>query len=173
MRAAHEAELRLRVPVLPDDGIAVLDALKLRVVDHIDPRALGDQRFALRLRLGREVRNVIKAHCAVGCGGRAEVLEIGAGRVVQLRAEPFVEADHIRHILHDLHADGRAKQLCLGLFACFDLHDPGRFAALVGQQSEIRHIAHDGAHDVHDAGVAVAACAEHGVRVHDGGGFRP
>ena len=73
MRAAHEAELRLRVPVFPDDGIAILDALQLLIVDDIQARARRDQRLAQLLGLRREVCDVVQADRAVGGGGRAEV----------------------------------------------------------------------------------------------------
>ena len=173
MRTAHEAKLRLCIRILPNNGIIVLHALEFRVVDHIDLRVFGNQRLALLLCLGGEVCDVVQTHRAVGRSRRAEVLEIGAGCIIQFCAKPLVKAYDIRYVFHDLHADGRTKQLRFGLFGRLDFDDPRCPASFVGQQTEIRHKADDGAHDVHNAGIAVAARAEHGVGVHDGGGFRP
>jgi len=66
-----------------------------------------------------------------------------------------------------------AEKLRLGLFFALDLDDPGGLAAFVGQQAELGHEACHRAHELDDAGVAVAPCAEHGVCVHHGGGLRP
>ena len=65
MRAADKAQLRCRVGIFPDDGVACLDALKLSVVNDIDLRALGDYALALLDGLRREVFYVIQADSAV------------------------------------------------------------------------------------------------------------
>ena len=165
MGAAHEAELGFCVGVFPHQGVVLLHPAQLGVVDDVLLRAGDDEVFALLFCLGGEAVDVIKAHRAVGGGGRAEVLQIGAGGIVQLAAQPAVQPHHIGHVLHHLHADGGAQQLGLGLFGGFHLHHPGGLAALVGEQAEIRHEAGDGAHQVHNAGVAVAPGAQHGVGV--------
>ena len=116
---------------------------------------------------------MVQAHGAVGGGGRAEVLQIGAVGVVQLSPQPFLHALHVGHFLHDLHADGGAQQLGLRLLFTADFHHPGGLAALIGQQTKLRHKAGDGAHQLQNAGIAVAAGAQDGVGVHHGGGFRP
>ena len=117
--------------------------------------------------------NMIKADRAVRSGRRAEVFEICLVVLVELRAEPRIKTADVRHILHDLHADGAAEKLRFGLLRRFDLNDPGGLAALVRQQAEVRHIADHRSHHVDDAGVAVAARAEHAVGVNNGGGLRP
>ena len=173
MRAAHEAQLRLGVEVLPHARIALAHALELRVVDDVHGRTVADERLALLHGLGREVLDVVQAHGTVGRGGRAEVLEIRDGILVDLRADPLVKPLDIRHFFHDLHADGGAEQLRLGLFRCAHLNDPVGAASVIGQKAEVRHAARDGAHELDHAGVAVAARAEHAVGVDHGGRFRP
>ena len=173
MRAAHKAQGRGGVWVFPHNGVARLDALELLVVDDVDLRAFLDERLALFLRLGGQTLDVVQAHRAVGGGRRAEVLEVGAGLLVELGAEPAVKPLDVGDLLHDLHADGGAEKLRLGFFFAFDFDDPGGLAALVGQQAELGHKARHRAHELDDAGVAVAPCAEHGVCVHDGGGLGP
>ena len=116
---------------------------------------------------------MVQAHRAVGGGGRAEVLQIRFRAVVQLGAQPGVHALDVGHLLHDLHADGAAQQLRLGTGGAAHLHHPGGLAARVGQQAELRHKASDAAHQLQNAGVAVAPRAQHGIGVHHGGGFRP
>ena len=116
---------------------------------------------------------MVQTHRAVGGGGSAEVLQIGAGGLVQLVAQPFVQTHHIGHFFHDLHADGRAQKLGFGLFGGLDLDDPGGLAAFVGQQAEVGHIAHHRAHNVHDAAVAVATGTQHRVGIHHGRGLCP
>ena len=54
-----------------------------------------------------------------------------------------------------------------------DLHHPGGLSSLVGQQAKIGHKARDGAHDVHDARIAVAPGAKDGVGVDHSRGLRP
>jgi hypothetical protein len=54
MRTADETELRLCVGVLPDDGITLLNAFQLRVVDDIGLRVLCNQLFTLLDRVRRE-----------------------------------------------------------------------------------------------------------------------
>ena len=117
--------------------------------------------------------DMVKADRAVRGGRRAEVLEIRLVVLVELRAEPRIKTADVGHILHDLHADGAAEKLRFGLLRRFDLNDPGGLAALVRQQAEVRHIAEHRSHHVDDAGVAVAARAEHAVGVNNGGGLRP
>ena len=116
---------------------------------------------------------MVQTHRAVGRSRRAEVLEICDGVLIDLRAEPFVQSLDIRHFFHDLHADGRAEQLRLGLFRRAHLNDPVGAAPVVGQKAEVRHAARDRAHELDHAGVAVAARAEHAVGVHHGGRLRP
>ena len=116
---------------------------------------------------------MIQADGAVRCGRRAEVLEVGAHAVGKLGAEPLIKPFYVRHFFHDLHADGGAEQLRLRLLLALDLDDPSRLASLVGQQAELGDKARDGAHELDNSGVAVAARAEDGVCVHDCGGFRP
>ena len=173
MRAADKTQLRLRVLVLPDDRIVILHALKLGVVNDVHLRALLDERYALLLRFRSQVLDMEQADRAVGGRRRAEVLQICTCLVVKLRAEPLVETSDIRHFLHDLHADRGAEQLRLGLMLTPDVDYPCGLAPLVGQQTEFRHEASDGAHQLDHAGVAVAARAEDRVCVHDGGAFRP
>ena len=173
MGAAHEAQLRLGVGILPHDGIAVLHPLELRVVDDVNPGVLRDQALALFLGLRGQSGDVVQAHRAVGGGGRAEVLQIRFHAVVQLGAQPGVHALDVGHLLHDLHADGAAQQLRLGTGGAAHLHHPSGLAARVGQQAELRHKARNAAHQLQNPGVAVAPGAQHGVGVHYGGGFRP
>ena len=116
---------------------------------------------------------MVQAHGAVGGGGRAEVLEVGAVLVVQLRAQPGIQAADVGHVLHDLHADGGAEKLSLGPAGAFDLHQPMGLAALVGEEAELRHEAGDAAHELQHTAVAVAAGAQDGVGVDHGGGLRP
>ena len=173
MRAAHEAQLWLGVRVLPDAGVALADTLQLRVVDHVHRRTLADERFALLDGLWREMLDMIQPDRAVRGGGRAEVLEVADHVIVQLRAEEFVQPLDVRHFVHNLHPDRRAEQLCLRLARGAHLHDPVRAAAIVREQAEIWHAAGDGTHQLQNAGVAVAARAEHAVGIHDGGRLRP
>lgn len=65
VRAAHKAQLRRGVGVFPNDGVARLDALELRVVDDVDLRALGYQAIALLDRFGREIFDVVQSDRAV------------------------------------------------------------------------------------------------------------
>ena len=173
MRAADKAELRGGPEVLPDAGVARLDALQLGVVDDVDGRALADEGLALGLCLGREVFDVVEAHRAVGGRGRAEVLEVGRDLRCDLRAEPLVEALYVGYLLHDLHADGGAEQLGLRFLFGLYLDYPVCAAPVVRQQPEVGHAAGDGAHELQHAGVAVAARAEHAVGIDDGGGLSP
>jgi len=106
--AAYEAQLRLCVRIFPHNGISGLYAFQLRVIDHIDLRAFCDQSRTLLFGFGSQVFNVIQANSAVGCSGCAKLLQVGAGLVGQLGAQPLVHAGNKGHILHDLHADGRA-----------------------------------------------------------------
>ena len=116
---------------------------------------------------------MVQADGAVGRGRCAEVLEVGAHTVGKLGAEPLIKPFYVRHFFHDLHADGGAEQLRLGLLLALDFDDPCRLASLIGQQAELGDKARDGAHELDNSGVAVAARAEDGVCVHDCGGFRP
>ena len=92
-----------------------------------------------------------------------------SARVIELIAEPLIETLHIRNVFHDLHSYGRAQKLRLRLLLCFDLDDPVSLAAFVGQQTKLRHVSDDRSHQVDDARIPVAPCAEHGIRVNDGG----
>ena len=173
MGTAHKAQLRLGVGILPHNGIAVLYPLELRVVDDVDLGILRDQALALLIGLGGQSGDVVQSHCAVGGGGRTEVLQIRFRAVVQLSTQPCVHALDVGHLLHDLHADGAAQQLRLGTGGAAHLHHPCGLAARVGQQAELRHEARDAAHQLQNTGVAVAPCAQHGIGVYHGGGFRP
>ena len=114
-----------------------------------------------------------QTHGTVGGGGGAEILQVGSVFVVQLRAQPLLHAGDEGNLLHDLHADGGAQKLCLRLFGGGNLNDPGGLPPFVGEQAKVRNKARNGAHDVHDTGVAVAPGTQHGVGVHHGGGFCP
>ena len=59
-------------------------------------------------RFRSEAVNMVQAHCAVGGGGRAEVLEVCAGIIVKLCAYPPIEALYVRYVFHYLHAYGGA-----------------------------------------------------------------
>ena len=117
--------------------------------------------------------DMIQAYGTVGSGSCSKILQVGASRIVQLGADPGIQALDVRHLLHDLHTNGRAQQLCLGLFGGLDLHHPGGFSSLVGQKTELRHVSRNRAHDINDARIAVTASAQHRVGVHHGRGLRP
>ena len=173
VRAAHEAELRRGVQVLPDAGVAVLHTTDLGIVDDVYRRAFADQLFAEIDGLGRQMLDMVQAHRAVGGRGRAEVLKIGADRVVELRAQEAVQALDIGDLFQHLHADGRAEKLGVGEGIRFQLHHPVGLSAVVRQKAELRDAARDGAEHLDHAGVPVAACAEHGVGIYHGGALGP
>ena len=173
MRAADKAELRSCVLILPHDGIVVLNPVKLGVVNDIDLCALGDKALALLDRFGSETVDVIETDSTVGGGSRTEILEVRLCIAVKLRAYPLVKTLDIGDILHDLHADSRAENLSLGLLRCLNFDYPCGLSALVGDKSEIGDAADDGAEKLDYAGVSVAARAENGVCVDNGGGFCP
>ena len=173
MGAAHKAQLGLCVGMLPDDGVGIFHPLQLRIVNHIDLRTLRNQTRTLFLGFGGQVFNVVQTDCAVGGGSRTEILQVGAVFLVQLRTQPLVHSGDIGHILHDLHTDGRAQKLRLGFLFTLDFHNPCGFPALVRQKAKIGHKARNGTHDIHDAGVAVAAGTQHGVGIDHRGGLRP
>ena len=171
--AAHEAELGGGIGIFPHDGIIGLDPGQLRVIDDIDLGIGQDQVTALLLGLGGEVFDMVQAHGTVGGGGGTEILQVGAVFVVQLGAQPLFHAHDIRHIFRDFHADGGAQELGFGLVLAADLHDPAGLAALIGEQAEVGDEAGDRAHDIHDAGVAVAPGTQDGVGIDHGGALRP
>ncbi len=173
VRTADETELRRRVFIFPHDGIAFLYPLQLRVVNDIGLRIRPDQRLALLRRLRRQVIDVIESHSTVGCGRRAEILQVGARLIVQLCPEEAVQAKNIRHLLHHLHADSTAQQLGVRLFRRADLHAPGGLSALVSQETEFRHAAGNGTEELYDTGVPVASRAEHRIGIDDRRALRP
>ena len=61
MRTTHKAELRLCLFVLPDDGVAVIDAFKLCIVDNVNLCVLFYERLAEFNRLRSKIFNVIKS----------------------------------------------------------------------------------------------------------------
>ena len=173
MGTANEAELGLCFGILPDHRIVVLDTLQFSIVDDIDLCVGGEQGSAQFLCFGGQIFDVVKANCAVAGGGCAEILQICAVFIVELCAQPGFHAGDIRDILHDLHTDGAAQQLCFGFILAFYLDEPGCLTAFVGEQTEMRDTAGNGTHDVHNAGVAVAPGTQNGVGIYHSRGFRP
>ena len=110
---------------------------------------------------------MVKTYRAVGCGCRAEILEIGTGIIIQLVAYPPIKSHDVRYVLHDLHTDSRAKKLRLGLLRGLHLYNPGCFSSLIGEKSKVRNVSHDRTHNVDDSRVSVASCAKHRVCVND------
>ena len=62
-----------------------------------------------------QVLHMIEAHSSIAGCGCTEVLEICLCIFVQGR-EIFIQADYVWNLLHNLHADGRAKKLSFRLF---------------------------------------------------------
>ena len=110
---------------------------------------------------------MVKTYRAVGCGCRAEILEIGTGIIIQLVAYPPIKSHDVRYVLHDLHTDSRAKKLRLGLLRGLHLYNPGCFSSLIGEKSKVRNVSHDRTHNVDDSRVSVTSCAKHRVCVND------
>ena len=173
MGAANEAELGLSIGVLPNDGVLTLDTLQFGIVDDVDLCAFRHQRCAQFLGFGGQILDMVQTHGTVGGGCCTEVLQVGTVFVVQLSSQPLFHAGDIRNVLHDLHADGRAQKLGFGLALAIHLDDPCSLTALIGKQAEVRHETSDRAHDVHDAGIAVAPGAQDGVGVNHRGGLCP
>lgn len=65
------------------------------------------------------------------------------------------------------------QKLRFGLFGGFDLNDIVRLPAVVRQKAEFRHESCDGAHQLYDAAVPVAARSKHAVGIDHRRGFRP
>ena len=70
MRTSHKAELRLRIGILPYNGVVCLYALKLLVSDDVFLRALGNEGISKLLCLGSEVVDVVESDSTVRCGCR-------------------------------------------------------------------------------------------------------
>ena len=173
MRTADKAELRLGIDVLPNAGIACFNPCKLRIVDHIGLCTLCDERFTLLDRFRGQAFDVVQADGAVARGRSAEILQVGDGVAGQFVSDELREPFDIGDVLHDLHADGAAKDLRFRFFGRLDLDDPGRLAALVCQKAKVRHITDDAAEQLQNAGVAVAARTQNTVGIDHGTAFRP
>ena len=114
--AADEGKLGARARVLPHNGVARADAFQLGVVNAIDLGVWCYEVFALFDGLGRDAVHVVEPDSAVRCAGGAHVLK------VVLRAGCEFAAKHLR----------------FGLALTVDFDDPGRLAALIGEQAEFR-----------------------------------
>ena len=170
---SNKGKLGACVRLLPHDGVARAHPLELGVVDAVDPGVRRDEVAALLARLGREALHVVEAHGTVGRARGAHVLEVVLDLGGELVAQPVVEAPDVGDVLHDLHADGAAEHLSLGLALAADLDDPRGLATLVREQTKLGHKARDGAEQLDDAGVAVAARAQHRVGKDHGTALRP
>ena len=116
---------------------------------------------------------MVETDRAVRGSGGTEVLEVRGGGLVEFRAEVLVETLDVRDLFHDLHADRGAEELRVGHFRGLEVDDPVRFPAFIREETEIGDKAGDGPEQLDDAGVAVAAGAEHAVGIDDGGRFCP
>ena len=88
--------------------------------------------------LGRDAVHVVEPDSAVRCAGGAHVLKVVLRAGCEFAAKPAVEAFNVRDVFHHLHANGAAKHLRFGLALTVDFDDPGRLAALIGEQAEFR-----------------------------------
>ena len=136
--AADEGKLGARARVLPHNGVARADALQLGVVNAIDLGVWCYEVCALFDGLGRDAVHVVEPDSAVRCAGGAHVLKVVLRAGCEFAAKPAVEAFNVRDVFHHLHANGAAKHLRFGLALTVDFDDPGRLAALIGEQAEFR-----------------------------------
>ncbi len=111
---------------------------QLGVVNAIDLGVWCYELFALLDGFGRDAVYVVEPDSAVRCAGGAHVLKVVLRVGREFAAKPTVEAFNVRDVLHHLHANGAAKHLRFGLALTVDFDDPGRLAALVGEQAEFR-----------------------------------
>ena len=173
MGASHETQLRLCILLFPDHRIALIDPLKFRIIYHVDFCILRDQIFSVFYSLRSDIFHMIQTYRTVGSSRCAEVFQISLCSIIQFTTQPFVQSYDIGNIRHDLHTNGRSKQLCFRLLRGLDLNDPGGFSAFIRQQSETGHIAYYRTHEVNDTGVTIASCSQYGVGIDHRRRFRP
>ena len=117
MRTTHKTKLGLCVLILPHNGIIRLYSFKLGIIDHVDLRALRNQRLAQILCLGSQAVNMIKTDRAVGSGSRAEILQIRTSRIVKLVSDPLIKPVNVGHVLHNLIPIAEPKSCASGFFS--------------------------------------------------------
>ena len=133
MRTSNKSVSSFFFRLLPHYRIRFINAFQLCIINYIFLVVFAKKTFSKLDGFRCKLVYVIKSNRTVRSCSRTKIFKVCFGFVIQLCANPLVQANNVRNIFHNLKSNCRTKNLSDWFFTCIYRNLPLCFSSFISK----------------------------------------